>query len=165
MKHFFDRKNAMITLLCCPESIEEAITLSLAAESDGADGIAVELTKMPLEQRTLESFRTLIASVQLPFMFVDYRNDCFLGADDETRQKYLLLAAEAGAGVIDVMGDLYAPSPLELTHDPGAVKKQQELIDQIHACGAKVIMSSHMPDVERSAEEVLEHMQIHLKVK
>ena len=158
MKHFFNRENPMVTLLCCPESVEEATALFLAAEADGADGIAVELTKLPLESRTREKYRSMMDSVQLPFMFIDYRNDIFLGADDEARQKYLLLAAEAGAEVIDVMGDLYDPSPMELTHDPAAIEKQRLLIDKIHALGAKVIMSSHMPDTERSAEDVLEHM-------
>ena len=159
MNRFFEHKKAMITLLCCPESIEAAQALVLAAEADGADGIAVELTKLPPEQRTREKFRAVMDSVQLPFMFVDYRNDIFFGADDEARQKYLLLAAEAGAEVIDVMGDLYDPSPLELTCDPVAIRKQKQLIGKIHDLGAKVIMSSHMPDAERSAEEVLDHLR------
>ena len=69
------------------------------------------------------------------------------------------LGAEAGAEVIDVMGDLYDPSPLELTHHPAAIAKQKALIGRIHELGAKVIMSSHMPSTERSAEEVLEHLR------
>ena len=158
-RSFFNRQTPAVTLLCCPESLNQASALFLSAEADGADGIAVELQKMPLEQRTEENFRNLIRSVQLPFMFIDYRSDRFLGADDEARQKYLLLAARAGAEVIDVMGDLYDPSPLELTRNPEAVKKQKALIEEIHALGAKVLMSSHMTSTERSAEEVLEHLQ------
>jgi len=160
MKHsFFNRQDAAVTLLCAPESISEAVGLSRAGEMDGADAIAIELQKMPPEQRTEENFRAVINSVQLPFMFIDYRSDRFLGADDEARQKYLLLAAKCGAEVIDVMGDLYDPSPLELTRNPRAVKRQRALIDKIHALGSKVIMSSHMTSTERSAEEVLEHLQ------
>ena len=160
MKHsFFNRQDAAVTLLYAPESMNEAIGLARAAEMDGADGIAVELQKFPLEQRTEENFRTLIRCTQLPYMFLDYRNDRFLGTDDEARQKYLLLAAQCGAEVIDVMGDLYDPSPLELTHDPAAIEKQKALIDRIHELGAKVIMSSHMTSTERSAEEVLAHLR------
>ena len=159
MKHsFFGRQDAAITLLCSPESIEEAVRLARAAEMDGADAAAVELRKMPLEQRTEENFRLLIGSVQLPFMFIDYRSDLYLKGDDEARQQYLLLAARCGAEVIDVMGDLYDRSPLELTHDPDAVEKQKALISRIHELGAKVIMSSHMT-VERTAEEVLAHLR------
>ena len=160
MKHsFFNRQDAAITLLCAPQSISEAVSFARAGEMDGADGIAIELLQMPLEQRTEDKFRTVINSVQLPFMFIDYRNDMFLKADDEARQEYLLLAAKCGAEVIDVMGDLYDPSPFELTRDPAAVEKQKALISRIHELGAKVIMSSHMVSAERSAEEVLEHLQ------
>lgn len=159
MKHsFFGRQDTAVTLLYGPTSISEAVAVARAAEMDGADGIAVEIGRIPLEERTEEKFRQLMRSVRLPFMFIDYRSDRFLGADDEARQEYLLLAARCGAEVIDVMGDLYDPSPMELTRDPAAIKKQKELIDRIHSLGAKVIMSSHMPTVERSAEEVLEHL-------
>ena len=158
-KHsFFDRQSAAITLLYNPANVLEAINLARAAEADGADGIALELNQMPLEMRTLENFRTIIDSVQLPFMFIDYRNDIFLGRDDAARQEHLLLAAEAGAEVIDVMGDLYSPDPMELTFESQAVEKQIALIQAIHERGAKVLMSSHMSNLERSAEEVLEHL-------
>ena len=130
-----------------------------AAADDGADGIALELLRMPPDLRSLENFRRIIGSVALPFMFIDYRNDMFLGNDDDARQQYLLMAADAGAEVIDVMGDLYAPSPLELTYDQAAVTRQMQLLDSIHQRGAKVIMSSHMTNTERRAEEVLEHLQ------
>ena len=158
-RSFFNRQSAAVTLLYNPSSMEQAVSLACGAEMDGADGVAIELTRLPLELRTPENFHRLMQSVQLPFMFIDYRSDRFLGADDDARQKYLLLAAESGAEVIDVMGDLYDPSPFELTRDPGAVAKQRELIDRIHAVGAKVIMSSHMPNDERTAEEVLEHLR------
>ena len=160
MKHsFFNRQDTAIALLCAPENMNEALSFARSGEMDGADGIAMELQKMPPDQRTEENFRALIRSVQLPFMFIDYRSDRFLHEDDEARQKYLLLAAQCGAEVIDVMGDLYDPSPLELTHDPAAIEKQKELIGRIHELGAKVIMSSHMLNIERSAEEVLEHLK------
>lgn len=157
-RSFFNRQEAAVTLLCAPGSIEEALGLARSGEMDGADGIAVELRHLPLELRTEENFRSIIQSVQLPFMFIDYRNDCFLGADDDARQESLLLAAKCGAEVIDVMGDLYEPSPYELTRNPAAIERQKALIGQIHALGAKVVMSSHM-QAERSVEEVLEHLQ------
>ena len=122
MKHsFFNRQNAAVALLYSPQSISEAVGLARAGEMDGADAIAVELQKLPLDQRTEENFRAVINSVQLPFMFIDYRSDLFLKADDEARQEYLLLAAKCGAEVIDVMGDLYDPAPFELTRNPAAV--------------------------------------------
>lgn len=160
MKHsFFNRQSAAVTLLCSPTSIGEAVNLARIGEMDGADGIAVELQKIPTDQRTEPNFRTLINSVQLPFMFIDYRSDLFLKGDDEARQQCLLLGAQCGAEVIDVMGDLYDPSPYELTRNAEAIEKQKALIGRIHELGAKVIMSSHMTSTERSAEEVLAHLE------
>ncbi len=157
-KSFFNNSQAVITLLDTPANIQAAIIAAHQAEMEGAGGIAFELSKIPLEERTVENFRKIVQSVPLPFMFIDYRNDAFHGEDDEARQKYLLMAADAGGEVIDVMGDLYGPAKHQLTKDPDAIAKQIKLIDQIHEKGAKVIMSSHTNE-EMSAEEVLEHLQ------
>ena len=61
--------------------------------------------------------------------------------------------------MIDVMGDLYDPSPMEITHNPDAIDKQKRLIDSIHAKGAEVVISSHMWS-PRTTEQVVEHMRI-----
>ena len=154
---FFNRQSPAVTALLMEQSVNDFLAQMRASEFDGADAVAAELKFLPLEERTKENFSAMIGCTQLPCMFLSYRNDKFLGADDDARQKYLLLAAECGAEVIDVMGDLYDPSEFELTRDAVAIKKQMKLIEEIHAIGSKVIMSSHM-NVFRSKEEVLEHM-------
>ena len=156
-RSFFNRQSAALTMLYSPVNITDAVARARNAEEDGADAIALELKNIPLESRTVEKFKGVINSVQLPFMFVSYRNDCFLGGDDDARQEYLLNAAVAGAEVIDVMGDLYAPAPRELASEPGAIAKQKKLIAKIHDLGAKVIMSSHMKE-SLASEDVLAHM-------
>ncbi len=90
-------------------------------------------------------------------MFYFYRNDKQQQLDDDARQEVLLAAADAGASIIDVMGDLYDPSPMELTHNPTAIDKQKRLIEKIHSKGVDVVMSSHM-SCYRTAEQVLEHL-------
>lgn len=155
---FFNRQSVAVTALLIEESVNDFIVQMRASEFDGADAVAAELKSLPLEERTEENFSSMIKCTQLPTMFISYRNDNFLGADDEARQKYLLMAAGCGADVIDVMGDLYDPSEFELTRDAAAIKKQMKLINEIHAIGSKVIMSSHM-GVFRTKEQVLEHMQ------
>ena len=45
--------------------------------------------------------------------------------------------------MIDVMGDLYCATQHEITKNPKAIEKQKSLIDQIHAKGCEVLMSSH----------------------
>ena len=159
-RSFVGRQEPAVALLYKPLSLAEAAALARSAEDDGADGIAVEISELPLEERTVDGFRGLTKSVCLPFMFIDYRKDKFCGADDDARQQHLLKAAEAGADVIDVMGDLYAPAPRELTFDPAAVARQKRLIDEIHARGAHVLISSHVLQEMLRAEEVLEHLQV-----
>lgn len=158
-KSFFNRQETAITLLYKPSSVGQGIVIARSAESDGADGVAVEIQRIPQEERTVENFRNLINSVQLPFMFINYRDDIVHGDDDEARQQDLLTAIDAGAEVVDIMGDLFDPSPRELTRNPDAVARQKKLIDEIHARGAKVLMSSHVTKEALSAEEVLAHLQ------
>ena len=52
--------------------------------------------------------------------------------------------AECGAGILDVMGDIYDRQPDEMATDTAAIKKQIKLIEQIHNRGAQVLMSSHI---------------------
>ena len=158
-RSFVNRQEPAVTLLCKPGSLAEAVALARSAESDGADGIAIEISDLPLEERTRDAFRSLIDAVPLPFMFIDYRGDKFCGKDDDARQQYLLAAAEAGADVIDVIGDLYAPAPRELTQDAEAIARQRKLIDEIHTRGAYALMSSHITNEHLRAEEVLDHLR------
>ena len=160
-KSFFNRQTTAVTALFYGDSVHELVTKARIAATEGADGIAVELRTLPLDDCTVDNFKAIISAAKLPAMFISYRNNKWLGDDDEARQKYLLLAADAGAEVIDVMGDLYDPVPGELTRDPAAVAKQKKLIEEIHSRGAKVLISSHMHSLEpKSAEEIVELMNI-----
>ena len=42
------------------------------------------------------------------------------------------------------MADLFDPSPVQFTQDPIAIRKQKDLICEIHRNGAEVIISSHV---------------------
>ena len=130
-KSFFGSQKTVIAALLKGDTVNSFIHQARNAEFAGADGIVIELCLLPPEQRTVENFKTLMASVRLPFMFCVYRNDLWFKGDDKARQKGLLAAAEAGAEVIDVMGDLFDPSPRELTRDKSAVRRQKKLIGEI----------------------------------
>ena len=157
---FFDRDRTVVTALFHVDGdMEKNLALIRLSVANGAQGIALQLVDMPPEMRTADNYRRLMdAAPELPFMFIAYRKDQWFGNDDAARQACLLLAAETGAEVIDVMGDLYAPAPFELTFDPAAVVKQKKLIKEIHDRGAKVVMSSHTTQA-RTAEEILAHLR------
>lgn len=159
-RSFLSCPSGAISLLCRPASVDEAVALARTALDAGADGVTVELNRFPVAARTLAGFREIVSSVPLPFMFTDYREDEFLGADDEARMASLLTAAEAGAEFVDVMADLYCPSPLQIATDEAAVARQRAAIDAVHRLGAKVILSSHILDRARTADEIVAQLRM-----
>lgn len=155
---FLNKTHPVVTAIMAGQTPEELIAEAKNSESDGAQGIAISLEDLKPEFRNQQSLKQVIDSVHLPFMFFFYRNDRWEDAGDEKRQELLLTAADAGAAMIDVMGDLYDPSPMEITHNGSAIDKQKRLIEKIHARGAEVVVSSHM-QCARTTEQVLEHMR------
>ena len=155
---FFDRSAPVVTSIIRGQTPGEIIKWAAASETDGAQGIAVDLERYRPEFRTVEDFRMIMAPFDLPFMFFAYRDDKFAKVQsDDARQEVLLAAAEAGAAVIDVMADLYDPQPMQLTYDPVAVDKQKRLFDRIRERGAAAELSCHTP-CALTCEQTLEMM-------
>ena len=153
MKHTTD-----IYHLFSPRSESHGIALARAGFADGADGTCFELTRTPLDCRTVEVFRRFVEATPLPKIFCVYRHDEFLGADDEARMGCLLKAAEAGAYAIDVMADLYDPSADQISRSAESIRRQKEAIAEIHARGAKAVMSSHITDHALTVDQILAHL-------
>lgn len=157
---FFARPTPVIAAIFAGQSPDELIGKAQAAEADGADAIAIDLEDFRPEFRDRASMRRIIGSVKLPVMLYFYRTDRHnVTHSDEERQPLLLLAAEAGASMIDVMGDLYDPSYHQCTRNPQAIERQMKLIDQLHDRGAQVVMSSHVTDEAVCPRDVLEQLQ------
>ncbi len=154
---FLNQPQPVATGIFAGQTPQELIAEARNCEFEGADGLAIELRDLKPEFRNRDSLKSVIDAVNLPTMFCFYRNDSQQNLDDDSRQEILLAAAEAGGSIIDVMGDLYDPSPMELTHNPAAIGKQKRLIDRIHSLGADVVISSHMA-CPRTAEQVFEHL-------
>jgi 3-dehydroquinate dehydratase len=155
-KSFLNHPHPVITGIMAGQTPQELIAEARNSEFDGAQGIAITLSHLKPEFRNPAALKSIVDAAALPVMFFFYRDDEWKNSDD-ARQELLLAAAEVGASMIDVMGDLYDPSPMEITRSPAAIDKQKALIDRIHAKGADVVISSHMP-CARTTEQVLEHM-------
>lgn len=147
----------LITLLMSPTSINEAIAEALNAEYDGADAAAFEFRNLPKEGRTEDELKRLFDTIPIPVMAILYRNDMY-NLNDDDRQKFLLMAAKAGAGMVDVIGDLYDPSNDQRTRNAKAINKQKRLIDKFHKLGSQVVISSH-PCRFMKCEEVVEQLK------
>ncbi|MFA5204691.1 MAG: type I 3-dehydroquinate dehydratase [Lentisphaeria bacterium] len=155
---FLNKPYPVITGIFAGQTPAELVAEARNCEFEGAKGLVIDVSDVRPEFRNRDALKGVIAAVNLPFMFVFYRTDKWSHLNDDGRQEVLLAAADAGASMIDVMGDLYDPSPLELTHNPAAIDKQKRLIDRIHAKGADVVISSHLP-CSRTTEQVLEHLR------
>ncbi len=156
-RSFLSKPYPVITGIMAGQTPQELIAESRNCEFEGAQGIAIDLSDLKPEFRNHDSLKSVVAAVGLPFMFFFYRNDHWGHSDDDARQELLLTAADAGASMIDVMGDLYDPSPMEITRNAAAVDRQKRLIAEIHAKGAEVVISSHM-SCARTTEQVVEHL-------
>ncbi|MBO4411557.1 MAG: type I 3-dehydroquinate dehydratase [Lachnospiraceae bacterium] len=144
-KSFLNAEKPFVLGMILAETPEECIGKIRDAVSDGADAIGFQTEKLKKEFRTKEVFRRVIAEAgDLPVYVTSYRKGSDALYSDEECAEGLLLAAECGATLIDVIGDLFGRSEKwELAEDPEAIEKQKELIERIHGLGAEVLISCH----------------------
>ncbi|MDY4582556.1 MAG: type I 3-dehydroquinate dehydratase [Candidatus Faecousia sp.] len=155
-KSFLNREKPWLTLLFRPKSADIALDTIHRAISDGVEAFCLQTEALCPEDRNPETYRKLFAAMgERPVYTTNYRQDSNEKASDEQIAAGLLELAHCGATVCDVMGDLFDPQPGEMTVNPAAVKKQEQLIDELHAAGAEVLMSCHVFRFT-PAEEVLE---------
>ena len=126
------------------------------AVADGATAIGLQMQCLEKEYRTKETLSSIFEAAEgLPIYLTNYRTELNAGTPDEELLDGLLTGLQCGATLIDVMGDTFDPSPEELTTNGKAIAKQMKFIDEVHAKGGEVLMSSHIYEF-RSAERVLE---------
>ncbi len=158
---FFGRERAVLTTMVqadTPQRIQELIARAIPA---GAEAFGMQFEQLRPEFRTPEVYRALFATAgDKPVYVTNYRTALNEGKSDEELAEGLLQLAECGADLCDMMGDYFDHQPGEMTQDPVAISRQKELIAQLHARGARVLMSSHVFHFT-PAERVLEIARAH----
>ena len=143
-----------------PARIKELIDGSV---KDGAEAIGMQFCKLKEEYRNEQTYKDLFSYTDLPVYVTNYREHISnVGKSDEVLAKELVGLAKCGVTLCDVMGDIFDPHDDEVATDEEAIKKQMKLIDEIHAAGAEVLMSSHVRKfipAERVLEIALEHQR------
>lgn len=163
-KTFLEYNNTKLTVMVqarTPERAEELINHALVG---GADAIGIQFEKLNEEYKNAETYKRLIKSVKdKPVYVTFYRNRSGIETrSDEQLAEELLKIADCGATLCDVVGDWYDKQPDELAVSDEAIKKQMQLIDELHKKGAEVLMSSHtfvFTPAERVLEIALEHQR------
>lgn len=150
----YDKPILTTILQCrCPEVAKYRIAKAL---EEGAEAFGLQTESLLPEYWNEETIKELFAAMQgKPVYVTRYRPDKTSDAEDERLGEDILKLADWGATLCDVMGDLYCKHPDELTDDPVAVAKQEELIRKLHEKGAEVLISSHFYRYA-PAERVLE---------
>lgn len=142
-----------------PDRIKELIDKCLP---EGAEAFGMQFEQMKPEYRTREVYEDLFSYSDKPIYVTNYRLKYNEEKSDEELAEELLELADCGATLCDVMGDLYDRQPDEVAVSEEAIKKQMELIDELHKKGAEVLMSSHIfkfTSAERVLEIALEHQR------
>lgn len=142
-----------------PDRIKELIDKCLP---EGAETFGMQFEQMKPEYRTREVYEDLFSYSDKPIYVTNYRLKYNEEKSDEELAEELLELADCGATLCDVMGDLYDRQPDEVAVSEEAIKKQMELIDELHKKGAEVLMSSHIfkfTSAERVLEIALEHQR------
>ena len=142
-------------------SVDETCLLIRNASYDGADAWGIQIENLKPEDQTEANIRTIVSCTgNKPIYATNYRGGKNTGRSDEALAEGLKQLVRCGVTLVDVMGDYYDPTPGELTEDPAAIGKQMKLIDEIHAMGGEVLMSSHVCKFI-PAEEVLRIARAH----
>ena len=151
------KRNPLLTCVITDNTDKTCIATIRNAIYDGADAFYMDFTKLEDEFRNVETLRKIINYCEdKPLMMMCYRRDFRPDMTDERIGESLLMSVEAGASMVDIMGDLYNPSPLQLSKDAESFDKQCALVEKVHQAGGEVLMSSHTW-VPMTSEHTLEH--------
>ncbi len=153
---FLHQNKPLITCMIQAKTPQEAIAGVRNAAWSGADAFGFQMEQLEPQYRNENDLKTIFRQMGTrPIYVTNYRSGLNAGKTDDELVEGLLFELSCGATLLDVMGDMFCRDPRELTYDDAAVKKQMQLIDEIHARGGEVLMSSHVLRY-CEADEILE---------
>ena len=142
---FLTYQKPLLVAMVQEETPDDMILEIVNALYDGAEAFGIQLENLKREYRDLETLKRIFAACEnRPIYVTSYRSANSTGMTDEECADFLLMAADAGATLFDIMGDFYHQSPHDITYDPEAVEKQKELAKKIKEKGGEVLFSSHI---------------------
>ncbi len=151
---------AMIKHMDSPESIIKEVEGAIHA---GAEGFGFQCDNLARRYHNEEDLHRIFSAMgDKPIYATNYKLNQNAELSYNELASELLSLCDKGVTLIDVMGDIFCKTEDELTFDEEAVKRQRELVDQIHAKGCEVLMSSHVNKFlteERVLEIALEHQK------
>jgi len=146
MNTFLNADHPLITAMLSSDTDEGMMNKINLSVEQGAEAICFLTESLMPEYKSEESIKKIIKTAQnRPVYVTNYiRNNSQPDLSDEVLATELLCMTDYGASLIDIRTDMFCRSSNEVTHDVFAVKKQKELISQIHQSGCDVLMSAHV---------------------
>ncbi len=142
---FLNQNKPLITCMIRDNTPNKCIGSIKNAIYDGADAFGLHLSCLEKQYHNEENYKLIFSKMgQRPVYLTNYRSGIFSEEHDRINLNELLDALKAGGTICDVMADSFKPSPMEITYDTEAIKKQMAYIDEVHAIGKEVLMSSHV---------------------
>ncbi len=155
-KTFLNQDKSLLTVMLQCETPETAIGRIRNALHCGAEGFGLQVESLKQEYQNKETYQRIFGEMRgKPAYVTNYRYCTNAGKTDQELADGLLILAECGATLCDVMGDMYDKQPDEVAVSTEAIAKQMQLIEELHDRGAEVLMSSHVFKFT-TAERVLE---------
>ncbi len=152
---FSDQKLPLLVASLTDPTPTATISTMRNAIYDGAEAFMLHMEMMKPEHLCENDLKAIINYTgDKPLFTMNYRRSS--EKTDEQLIEEQLMAVRAGASMIDMMGDMFAPSPRELSQDSHAIARQKQIIEQVHALGGEVLMSSHVWEY-MTEEETLSH--------
>lgn len=138
------KKEFLLTCSLRESNPEDNINTIRNAIYDGAEAFMIHLEKLEeIYHNERDLKRIFHYAADRPVISVNYRTPKRPQKTDEELIQSQMTAVQAGAQVLDIVGDIFSPSQDEITYDMDAIRKQEQLIDEVHKQGAKVMLSSH----------------------
>ena len=155
-KSFLGNDLPILTTMLPYKTPDEVVDTIKKAIKNGAEAFGLQSESLYKEYYNEENLKRIFEATEgRPIYVTYYRMGENEGKSDDELAEGMLELADWGATLVDVMGDLFCRHSEELTDNPEAVKKQMDLIEELHKRGAEVIMSSHILKFT-PAERVLE---------
>lgn len=162
-KSFLNHDRPLLTCMVQAKTPARIMELIDIAAPRGADAFGMQLCRLLPQYRTADTYRRLFEYAgEHPVYVTNYRSGVNAEKSDDVLAREMLEIASCGRVLCDVMGDLFDPTPGELTDDPTAIARQKEYIQALHQRGAEVLMSSHVlkfTPPERVLEIALAHQE------
>ncbi len=160
---FLGHDKPLYTVMIQKRTPEEYCDTIAKARAAGADAVGLQFENLLLQYRNEESYKAIFAAAaELPTYVTYYTRTDFVDVNktDDDVANELIKIVKCGGTLVDVMGDIFCKTEGELTDDPEAVAKQKKLIEEIHALGGEVLMSSHVLKYTKS-DRVMEIANAH----